>query len=230
MMIKTTKFCFLLYLIFFSLNASAGIVLSGTRLVFNGNKNETSIEVTNPDPKPFLIQTWVSSFDDKKADNFIVTPPIFRMDANASNVIRIILEKDTLPKDKESLFWLNVKAIPSSDPNAKDSLLIAINTKIKLIYRPASLISKDANAAYQELIFKIDTDNQEITASNPTAYFINLSDLTYNGRNIDDPGVIPPFGHVTWKVNSSQAGAHKVSWNAINDFGGTTTTLSKNID
>jgi len=137
-------------------NAYAGITLNGTRLIFNGNKNEAVMTVDNPDNAVYLIQSWVS-LDDEKSSEFIVTPPLFRIEPNSSNTLRIILLKNNLPKDKESLFWLNVKAIPSSDANANNVLLIAINTKIKLIYRPTSLLGKNAEAAYKKLQFNVDT-------------------------------------------------------------------------
>jgi P pilus assembly chaperone PapD len=44
----------------------------------------------------------------------------------------------SLPQDKESLFWLNIKAIPSASKQ-ENSLQIAVKTRIKLIYRPAAL-------------------------------------------------------------------------------------------
>jgi P pilus assembly chaperone PapD len=43
-----------------------------------------------------------------------------------------------LPQDKESLFWLNIKAIPSAS-QVDNTLQIAIKTRIKLIYRPATM-------------------------------------------------------------------------------------------
>lgn len=229
MNIKTIMYCFIFGVSLISANVYAGIMLSGTRLIFNGNKNEAVITVTNPDKASYLIQSWVS-VDDKKSSEFIVTPPLFRMDGNTSNTLRVVLAKDNLPKDQESLFWLNVKAIPPSDPDAKDALLIALNTKIKLIYRPTNLINQDANVAYQKLIFKIDQEQQQLIASNPTAYYINLSTLTYNGKKVSNPGVIAPFSDAHWKITGTSTSNNKVEWVAINDFGGMTPTESKKIN
>lgn len=228
MRIRVVTYFWIFFSSIFSFNAYSGIILSGTRLIFNGNQNETTITVTNPDKKSYLIQSWVS-LDDKKSPDFIVTPPLFRIDGNMSNVLRIVLTKNTLSQNRESLFWLNVKAIPPSDPDAKDTLLIAINTKIKLIYRPASLVGKDASDAYQELIFKVDTKTQQLVASNPTAYYINLANVTYNNNKIESPGIVAPFSNTKWSIKPT--GAHNsVNWNAINDFGGITSTESQNIN
>jgi len=139
------------------------------------------------------------------------------------------LSKNNLPQNKESLFWLNVKAIPPSDDKAEDSLLLAINTKIKLIYRPADLVSKEANTAYQKLTFKIDKINQTLSASNPTAYYINLADVTYNNNQIESPGIVAPFSTTNWKIKPTASGI-TINWKAINDFGGVTTVESQKIN
>lgn len=178
---RVVTYLFILFLSLAPISAYSGVILSGTRVIFNGNTSEATISVTNPDKKSYLIQSWVS-VDGKKTSEFIVTPPLFRIDAGVSNVLRIVAAKNNLPQDKESLFWLNVKAIPPSDPKAKDSLLIAINTKIKLIYRPSQLVGQEVGTAYQKLAFKVDTNTRELVASNPTPYYINLAHLTYNKR------------------------------------------------
>ncbi len=223
--LKVVAYFLMLFFSVCSLNAYSGIILNGTRLIFNGNQNEATITITNPDKKSYLIQSWVS-LDDKKVSEFIVTPPLFRIDGNMSNVLRIVLTKNNLPQDKESLFWLNVKAIPPSDPNAKDALLIAINTKIKLIYRPASLVNKEANNAYQKLIFKVDTKTKQLVASNPTPYYVNLANVIYNNNKIESPGIVAPFSDTKWNIIRLES-HNTIRWDAINDFGGITATESQ---
>lgn len=39
--------------------AQAGVVIGGTRVIFDGNKKEASISVNNPDNIPYLIQSWI---------------------------------------------------------------------------------------------------------------------------------------------------------------------------
>lgn len=59
----------------------------------------------NPDKEPYLIQSWLENQQsgvDKIA--FIVTPPLFRLDGNQENMLRIVKVGDDLPKDKESLY------------------------------------------------------------------------------------------------------------------------------
>ena len=95
---------------------NAGISLGGTRLVFDGNKRETSITVINSDKHAWLIQSWIDRIDDVATDvPFLVTPPLFRLNEEQNNLLRIVRTSDNLPADKESMYWLNVKSIPPTD-------------------------------------------------------------------------------------------------------------------
>ncbi|WP_261140007.1 fimbrial biogenesis chaperone, partial [Serratia quinivorans] len=41
--------------------AHAGIVVGGTRVVYNADKRETSLSISNPDKIPYLIQSWADA-------------------------------------------------------------------------------------------------------------------------------------------------------------------------
>lgn len=41
--------------------AQAGVVIGGTRVIFDGNKKEASIGINNPDKTPYLIQSWIET-------------------------------------------------------------------------------------------------------------------------------------------------------------------------
>jgi P pilus assembly chaperone PapD len=43
--------------------ANAGVIIGGTRVVYDGNKKEASIDVNNPDKTPYLIQSWVETLN-----------------------------------------------------------------------------------------------------------------------------------------------------------------------
>nr|VXZ84782.1 Chaperone protein focC precursor [Klebsiella pneumoniae] len=58
-----------------------------------------------------LIQSWVDDLADNNKSPFIVTPPLFRLDAGDSNDLRVLLTSAQLPNDRESLFTLNIKVI-----------------------------------------------------------------------------------------------------------------------
>lgn len=123
------------------------MVIGGTRLIYDGNKKESSLSISNPDKSPYLIQSWVSAQEtDTSKVPFIITPPIFRLDGGQDNILRVIRAGGNLPDDKESLYWLNIKSIPSAEKK-NNTLQIAVKTSIKLIYRPGGVKGKLEEAA-----------------------------------------------------------------------------------
>lgn len=97
--------------------AQASVGLGATRVIYPGGSKQVQLPVTNNDEKKtFLIQSWIENEEGKKDGRFVITPPLFSMKGKKENTLRIIdATNNQLPKDRESLFWLNVKAIPSMD-------------------------------------------------------------------------------------------------------------------
>nr|WP_318382407.1 molecular chaperone [uncultured Enterobacter sp.] len=206
-------------MLFLSAGAISGIEIGGTRLIYDGASSQAAISVSNPDNKPFLIQSWVSSSDigDDNDTAFIATPPLFRLNAGAKNAVRVMLTRNTLPSDRESIYWLNIKAIPSSSPDAKNELLIAVKSKMKLIYRPPGL-KGDPLLAYQKLQFT--RKGGVLIVHNPTPFSVSLYDVKINGKPLAKSPTALPFQSVSLPVAVNAGG--EISWRAINDFGGVT--------
>ena len=122
--------------------AYAGVIIGGTRVIYSEGNKDVSISVENPDKIPYLIQSWIDGIDEKKQSDFTITPPLFRLNPEKTNALRIFLTENKLPQDKESLFWLNIKTIPATE-RTENSLQIAFKTQMKLIYRPS--IFKNVN-------------------------------------------------------------------------------------
>lgn len=207
----------------FSMNTFAGIVVGGTRVIYKGNEKEASITIKNPDKTPYLIQSWLEDESNQVKENMplTVTPPLFRLNGEESNALRIV-KTDNLKQDQESVYWLNVKAIPSSKPDAKNELHISINTRIKLFYRPASLDAKKAGKAYEDLKFSVK--GNKLIAHNPTPFYISIGELKFNGNVIPNAGMISPYNEIYWDVNKNKSNQNVISWSAINDYGSLTKT------
>jgi P pilus assembly chaperone PapD len=91
-------------------------------------QKEVSLSVRNPDSSPYLIQTVIDNLESsQQKPPFIITPPLYRLDGGKENLMRVI-QSGNLPQDKESMFWLRVKAIPSA-PREK--------IRYRLRYQPA---------------------------------------------------------------------------------------------
>ena len=200
-----------------SIAAQAGIVMGGTRVVFQEGKKEATLTVTNEDKDtPYLVQSWVENSDNSKTPvPFIVTPPLFRLDVEKENILRINYNGLPLPKDRESVFWLNIKSIAPSSRDQSNQLQINIKSKFKLFYRPKGLTGSPAEA-WRQLTFR--REGNQLISHNPTPYFVSFYRLSVGGHEIQQPGMIGPGEDRRWTA----AGTGPVTWSAINDFGGTT--------
>ena len=216
--------------------AFASVVISGTRVVFYAKQGETTVQLTNEDTHPALVEAWVdagnihSTPDNTKAP-FLVSPPLFRMDAHAGQSLRILYvgPKHGLPDDRESLFWLNVLEVPPKPTGAaaqQPHLQFAIRTRIKLFYRPANLPVKRPNAA-AKLAWKGVRSHGAwaLEVKNPTPYYLTLAKvvLAAGGHPYEaKTGMVAPFSSLTLKVpglGKMPAAGSKVSYITINDFG-----------
>ncbi len=147
------------------MTANAGVIIGGTRVIFEGAKKEATINITNPDNTPYLIQSWIDMQDGVSGKTpFIITPPLYRLDGGQKNLERIVMT-GSLPQEQESLFWLNIKAIPSASQQM-NALQIAVKTRIKLIYRPDGLRASTPEEQATKLTWQ--QSGNAIQVNNPT--------------------------------------------------------------
>ncbi|HGN8865609.1 TPA: molecular chaperone [Klebsiella michiganensis] len=204
-------------LLLISTSAISGVEIGGTRLIYNGTGHQAAISVSNPDNTPYLIQSWVSKNENSDDGDslFVTTPPLFKLNPYAQNSVRVMLAGNAVPQDRESVYWLNIKSIPSSSAEAKNELLIAVKSKMKLFYRPAGL-KGDPSLAYQQLTFS--AAGGKLSVHNPTPYSVSLYDVKVNGKELAKPPMVLPFQ--TLSLPQTTVASGEVSWRAINDFGG----------
>lgn len=210
-----------LLLLALTFESYAGVVIGGTRVIYDENKKETSVSIRNPDNAPYLIQSWLSNIEQQASSDipFIVTPPLFRLNTDSSSALRIV-KKGNLPDNRESAYWLNIKSIPTSDPSAKNQLNISVNSRIKLFYRPASLRAQDAADAYKKVSFY--RSGNQVYAKNPTPFYISMGSLNINGRELPNPGMIAPMSEQSWSIPTASSSELQINWSVINDYGGRT--------
>ncbi len=210
------KSIILFFISLFIINTSyAGVIISGTRVIYNeGNKN-VSINVKNTDKMPYLIQSWIDDFEEKKQSKFTITPPLFRLNPDKENTLRIFLTEEGLPSDQESLFWLNIKTIPATE-KTENSLQIAFKTQMKLIYRPKSL--KDVNFEEEQKKLSWSKERGKVIVYNPTPYFMNFQTIKFNGKLVDDVSYAKPFSTKSFDINDNNEHG-LISWELINDYG-----------
>jgi len=216
-----------LALTLFSGAAQAGIVVGGTRLIYSGDARESSLRLTNTENSPFLIQSWVETTqgtNDKSP--FIITPPVFRLDGKQEFTLRVIKMPGDLPQDRESMFWLNVKAIPatSEQDKNKNKLIIAIKNQLKLIYRPATL-TEDVTDAYKKVTWVRNGKN--VTVKNDSAFYINFNFIKSNAIELRNVKALAPRSSANYLLPDSSCTV--LTWQSINDYGGSSPIYTVNL-
>ncbi|MDK9366330.1 fimbrial biogenesis chaperone [Lelliottia wanjuensis] len=197
--------------------AHAGVVIGGTRVIYDGSKKEASLSVNNADNVPYLIQSWIDMPDGgaEKAP-FIITPPLYRLDQGQKNVMRIV-RAGNLAEDKESMFWLNVKSIPSAEKK-ENTLQVAVKTRIKLIYRPESLKGTSPEKVADKLTWQ--KSGNDIQVTNPTSYYMNFNEIDVSGKKLPEVTYVAPGSTARFALPAGVSGG-QVEFKLISDFGGT---------
>lgn len=217
-------------------SAQASVVIGGTRVVFPAQQGEATVRLSNESDKPALVEAWIDDGDARSTPDsvrtpFLITPPLFRMEAHKDQSLRILYVqgKQPLPGDRESVFWLNVLEIPPK-PGAqyadRNYLQFAIRSRLKLFYRPANLHG-DAAKAPGQLTFKVAASGRNVTldAHNPTPYYITIVKLSLDAAGksgLAAPGMVAPFGDLQLKlkdIEHAPATGTPVVFTTINDYG-----------
>lgn len=206
-----------------------GFGINATRVIFNQNEGHASVTFRNTTPKtPYLVQLILTQDADGARDNtpFSLFPPIFRLEPNSRQQVRINGKPVSLPLDRESVFYLNARAIPSTtdtiSARSNAQIRVGVANVIKLFYRPSNLPMTSGHAL-QSLSFTAVGDG--IKAINKSPYYISLSSLSFNHQPVTlnigrGNAMIAPFGDYIYPTSVRQG---KVTWGAINDYGATET-------
>ncbi|WQD29271.1 fimbria/pilus periplasmic chaperone [Kluyvera intermedia] len=120
----------------------AALTVDRSRLVFNEGENAISVNVANRSTQnPYLAQAWLEDEQEKKLTGpLMVLPPLQRVEADGKTQVRVqsLPETASLPKDRESVFYFNLREIPPKSEKA-NVLTLAMQTRMKLFYRPKGL-------------------------------------------------------------------------------------------
>lgn len=202
--------------------ANAAISLDRTRVIYNGEDKSMSVNIVNENQQlPYLAQSWLEDAKLAKitAGPLVVTPPVQRLEPGAKSQVRITATPAAkqLPQDRESLFYFNLREIPPKSDKA-NTLQIALQTQVKLFYRPASIKAK-ANEEWQhKLVLHPVAGGYRIT--NPTPYYITVIGLGASKKDSAqgkfDAVMLAPKSEQTVK-----AAATTTPWlTFIDDYGG----------
>lgn len=208
----------------------AGIALESTRVIYPGTATKgITFTVTNRTEQTYLLQSrvvqWGMASDESAPASvapFIVVPPLARFAPDEALTLRILLTKQDLPTDRESVFGLSLKAIPNQSPPGDESqneakMILALQNNLKLFYRPASLVEMSAKARAEALRFSLQ--NNELKAHNPTPYYITLGEIKTDNQPVipGEQRMLAPFSTVNLKLYGERP--KSLSWQIIDDDG-----------
>ncbi|EFB70913.1 fimbrial chaperone [Providencia rustigianii] len=215
------KILSIIFLCICSSFANAAFTLDSTRYIYDEGQQSVSVTINNDSGHKYGGQVWIDNINKNDEQVFFSpSPMVFKLNPKQSQIVRIVNINDDLPKDRESLFWLNVQEIPPAAKGEGSSLSLAINSRVKLIYRPAVLKNGRDDA---ENSIKIINSGADTYLQNTTPYYFAISEVKVNGKLIaldgdvkDKLGKFAPFSKVSLgKINSSD----KISITAFNDYG-----------
>lgn len=199
-------------------------------------RHGVSLTAYNKSPVSYLMQSRIYPVDLKTGGPdmtksraaeipFIATPPLARLDAKGELTLRIRRSDVPLPTDRESVFFISMKAIPAQVPpeeqtDKEQRMVLTVVSNLKLFYRPAGLNKRaliDTDIASQ-LHFR--REGNSLIAENPTPYWLTFSRLSLGAFNLDKSQLrlmVPPKGEQRYIVPEGVAG--ELSWTLIDEDG-----------
>ncbi|MCW5001471.1 fimbria/pilus periplasmic chaperone [Enterobacter roggenkampii] len=213
-------------IIFPQLATAGGIVLGGTRLIYPMDDKQATLSVRNSSKETsYLVQSWTENAQGNKSTDFIITPPLYVSNPGDQNMLRVIFSGPSLPKDRETLYYFNAKAIPSVDKSkmeGKNTLMLAAVTRIKMFVRPSGL-EIPVEKAPSMLTFK--RSGNQVQISNPSPYHITMVQVTLDGRKVADT-MVAPF---STESLSASGNARTLTYSTINDYGAVSAQQKQNL-
>lgn len=211
----------------------ASVIMNGNRIIYLASAKEKTLQFTNQDPYPNLVQIWLDvdnpQSNPSTADApFVATPQMFRMEPHSGQVVRLMFTGKALPQDRESIFYFNFLQVPSVKASDKDKnkLLLLISNRLKVFYRPDSLPGSP-DKLNDVLTFSVQKNQGKtyLVANNPSAYYANFTQvkITSAGKstNVPDITMVAPKSEVSWRLESPVS-ANKslaIQYKLVNDYG-----------
>lgn len=206
--------------------AQAAIALDRTRVIYNGTDKSMTVNIENKNKNlPYLAQSWLEDTKGAKITSPITAlPPIQRLEPGAKSQIKlqgIQTALHALPQDRESLFYFNVREIPPKS-NKPNTLQLALQTRVKLFYRPETIVVSSTDKPFQEKI-TLSKSGTGYVVNNPTPYYVTIINAAKSTsapiKESFKPLMVAPKSQSPLGASETEVGSAPVL-TYINDFGG----------
>lgn len=218
-----------------STSVSASVTMTGTRIIYNEGSRSVDVHLQNKSSFPYVIQTW---FDDGKMttgpDNsvhvpFVATPPVFRIQPDAGQVIKVSFTGSRPPaQDRESVFYFNFLQVPPSNiaggKAGANRMLVMLRNRVKLFYRPEHLSGGPGRPqSVLRVVPGTGGQSSSVTVTNSSPFHITISNIRLSdgkGKWSAKPDMLAPFSSRDFIFPGGHAVSGKtVTLTVINDQG-----------
>lgn len=217
-----------------SITANASVVMTNTRVIYPSDAQEQTIQLTNNDVFPNVVQVWTDinnpeSTPDNADGPFLALPSIFRIEPKRGQMVRLVYTGPELPKDRESVFYLNFLQIPPlSKSNAgQNQMLVMLKNRVKIFYRPIEIESNSIDVS-KKINFDIEYDEMGINLiiENDSAFFasfVNAKIISGKQEFLAKIDMIEPKSKKIINIKNQQfviSVPIKIEYTLIDDYGG----------
>lgn len=207
---------------FFILPVHAGVVIYGTRIIYPEKNREVLVQLMNQSKNASLIQAWIDDGNTTIAPEkiqvpFILTPPVSCVAGGSGQQLKIRKMPNNLPHNKESLFYLNVLDIPPNNPQnaGKNKIKLALQNRIKLLWRPSGIAPVDKKSLSQ---LNIKKKNNAISINNETANWITVTTIKAQNVKVNNESILlPPFSNNDITLKNNNASEYELT--VVDDYG-----------
>lgn len=205
-----------------ALPAQAGVVIYGTRVIYPADKSEVLVQLMNQGERASLVQSWIDEGDtslppEKIQVPFLLTPPVAKIAANSGQQLKIKKLPNSLPDNKESVFYLNVLDIPPNNPDSsgKNVLKFAMQNRIKLFYRPKGVAAVNKKTIQK---LSLSRSGNHYSLKNDAANWLTLTEIKANHVKVNNESImVAPFS--SKEIVLKNPLASRVSLTLIDDYG-----------
>lgn len=216
------KWILIAFLIASTQSVHAGIVIYGARIIYPAEKNEVLVQLMNQGERSSLVQSWIDDGDtllppEKIQVPFLLTPPVVKVAGDSGQQLKIKKMPNTLPNDKESLFFLNVLDIPPNNPDSagKNVLKFAMQNRIKLFYRPKGIAAVNKNTFHK---LALTRSGNSYSIRNDAANWVTVTEVKANNVKINNESImLAPLSSANVALKNTNANQYKMT--IIDDHG-----------
>lgn len=208
--------------------AQADLGVEHSRVVQAGD-SPVSVRVWNDGVRDSLVQAWIDVGDGAARPEqlkvpYVVVPPMFKLSPGRNRDIMIrAISGQSLPQDRESVFWLNILDVPAGvRQDTAPKLEYAVNWRIKVFHRPKNLKgSVDTAASVVDWQIESSGETSRLIARNPTPFHVILARLDLDGRQLllePSNALIAPFSEWSLPLHGDTEGV-QLNFRWVDDAG-----------